>query len=851
MKSGLITTTVFVIAFCTVTATLLLLPASGNDETKPAGTGDTTVFSSLLINLEVTQDDELVLDYAINEFPLLETEIAGIPHVVVDAGSEAPIQERGMPDLPKIARSVIIPDDRRMTVTVIAAEYREFPDVCVAPSKGTLPRTVDPASVPYEFGEIYDRDCWYPSSVAGLREPYIVRDFRGQAVEVYPYQYNPVQNVLRFYSRITLTVTPVGEDDTNVLVRDAFSTTVSGEFDAIYRSHFVNYEQVMGRYTPVSDLGNMLVISHDSFYDAVRPYVDWKNQQGVPCELVNLSAAGGSASAVKTYITNYYNTNGLTFVLLVGDIAQVPTLSASGYLSDPSYAYVVGSDHYPDLFVGRFSAQTAAQLQTQIGRSLAYEKYPQVNATWYAKGTGIASDDGTGNGDDNEWDWEHLRNIRTDLLGYTYTAVDEFYEGSQGGQDASGNPTASMISAALNDGRSLVNYCGHGYYTSWGTGSFYNSNINALVNDNMLPFVVCVACLNGVFDYSGGDCFAEAWMKATNNGEPTGAIGVYASSKSQAWDPPMDAQDEIVDLLVENYPSNKPRSLGSLAFQGAMHMNDNYGSAGYIETDCWHLFGDPSLKIRTAAPVQMTPQHDPAVPLGATEFSVSVPGFQNALCALSLNGTLLAADHTDATGTVTLTFENITALDTLTLTVTAFNAVPYVANVAVNGEFNMTLHAGWNLITLPVESNHTAKSLLAAIPGCTLVYGYDAANATAHIVTANSPPETDFPVLEGVGYFVAVSANTTLSVTGNPVRDVSVDLYPGWNMVGWIDESNTTGKTILANTTNCTLIYWYDAVAGTARIVTANSPPETDFPVSRGMGLFAAVTEQSEWLGRL
>ena len=31
--------------------------------------------------------------------------------------------------------------------------------------------------------------------------------------------------------------------------------------------------------------------------------------------------------------------------------------------------------------------------------------------------------------------------------------------------------------------------------------------------------------------------------RATNNGEPTGAIATFMSSKSQSWNPPMDAQD--------------------------------------------------------------------------------------------------------------------------------------------------------------------------------------------------------------------------------------------------------------------------------------------------------------------
>ena len=66
----------------------------------------------------------------------------------------------------------------------------------------------------------------------------------------------------------------------------------------------------------------------------------------------------------------------------------------------------------------------------------------------------------------------------------------------------------------------------------------------------MLPFILSVACNNGTF--TNGTCFGEAWLRATNGGQPTGAIATYMSYISQSWDPPMCGQDEVVDLLVQD-----------------------------------------------------------------------------------------------------------------------------------------------------------------------------------------------------------------------------------------------------------------------------------------------------------
>ena len=68
---------------------------------------------------------------------------------------------------------------------------------------------------------------------------------------------------------------------------------------------------------------------------------------------------------------NEFNTNSnLAYVLLVGDHAYVPSSSTSAGDSDNNYAYIVGGDHYPDLFMGRFSAETEDEAKTMIYRTI-------------------------------------------------------------------------------------------------------------------------------------------------------------------------------------------------------------------------------------------------------------------------------------------------------------------------------------------------------------------------------------------------------------------------------------------------------------------------------------------------
>jgi len=341
------------------------------------------------------------------------------------------------------------------------------------------------------------------------------------------------------------------------------------------------------------------------------------------------------------------------------------------------YSFIVGSDNYQDLFVGRFSAQNTGDLETQVERSIEYEKNPQSGADWYHNGTGIASNQGPG--DDGEYDDEHIDFIRDDLLAYTYTLVDQIYDPSA---------TSAMVTNALNDGRSIVNYCGHGSPTSWGSSGFNNNDVNALTNDNMLPFICSVACNNGEFD-SYDACFAEAWLRATNSGEPTGAIGIFASSQSQSWDPPMDAEDEIIDILVETYEDNIRTAYGALCFEGTMHMMDEYGSSCYDETDSWTVFGDPSLQVRTDTPSEMTATHNSIIPIGSTTFEVEVEVVENALCAISHDYELLGYGYTDETGYTVINLSEPMPffVEGVDLVVTAYNKIPYNASVQTGNSY--------------------------------------------------------------------------------------------------------------------------------------------------------------------
>ena len=620
----------------------------------------------------------------------------------IELDGTTPMLSKGNPDLPKLAASLIIPNQDQMQLEIISASYKDFDNIAIAPSKGNLTRDIDPASVAFSYSNTYQNNEFFPEQISGLNSPYILRDYRGQAINVFPFQYNPVTKTLRVYYDISLKLSSAGKSTDNILPDNKVVSKVSSEYRKIYDRHFLNFSS--SKYVPVEETGSMLIISYGAFMPAVMPLMYWKIAEGIETNIVDVATIG-NAQAIKNYVKNYYSEHGLTYLLLVGDHQQVPSFHENAGYSDNSFSYVSGTDHYPDIFVGRFSGENETHINTQVAKLLKYEINPNTTGDWMQKVIGIGSDQGPG--DDNEYDYQHIRGLLTECDNYTYSGMAEFFDGSQGGLDAPGNPTPAMVGAAVNEGYGAIVYCGHGSQNSWGSSGYSSNNVNTLTNTDQLPFIFSVACVNG--DFTNGTCFAEAWLRAKQGENLTGAIATMMSTINQSWNPPMEGQDEMVAILTESYASNIKRTFAGIAINGCLKMNDSYGgTAGTDMTDTWTVFGDPSVMIRTANAQTLTATHSPTVLLGLSQFQVNCP-VEGALACITMNHQILGTGKVQQ-GVATINFGGpITVIDTLHLVITAFNYIPYISTIqviAASGPF-MSLHA-WQVNDPTGNNNHLA-----------------------------------------------------------------------------------------------------------------------------------------------
>ncbi len=569
------------------------------------------------VRLESGEAGRETLLVEVGEVRVEPLEVDGRAWAVVRVAGASNLMERGRPSLPYLGGEYLLGAADGISLELLEAETRTVDLNAlglagVAPSKGHFNRTVDPDSVPFELDpQVYGGDRPYPGADAWVDAPFIAGPLRGQAFRLPLARWRPQGNLLEVVVRARYQVV---RHDRAANPRLGPQPPLTGLFDLLARERSVNYRAARDRYVPFVESGRLLILTPADFLDEVQPLVDWETKVGYPT-VVETVAAGVTASQVMNRIQTYYDQpEGLAWVILVGDYQQIPNFSGvnEGAPCDPCYTKLEGADNRPDAAISRLSAQVAADLVTQVDKILTYEQLPGTSATWYTAGFGIGGDDSGGS--PSYIDWERVEMLRADLMvpAYTFTEFDQIYHDPG---------SASAVTAAVNDGRSLGVYIGHGWSGGWSTTGFDTGNVNALVNGEMLPSIWSVACNNGQF-HDVGECFAEAWLRRPGGG----AVSFEGGTTSESWVPPCDGQRGIVDSIRNGVAF----TTGGQQVNGKLYCMDLNGAANGDEGTKWMeqstLFGSCVMWPRTVAPVPTQEPDDFAVSGGVASLTVKLAG---------------------------------------------------------------------------------------------------------------------------------------------------------------------------------------------------------------------------------
>ncbi|MFN0174750.1 MAG: C25 family cysteine peptidase [Saprospiraceae bacterium] len=723
--------------------------------------------------------------------------------------------EAGAPDLNKFATSLLIPNTGNMAVEIIASDFRDIPNMAVAPSKGNLLRKVDPATVPFSYGTHYEHDAFFPGRLADLQQPFVMRDLRGQALWIYPVQYNPITKMLRVYSNITLRVYNTGGQGQNERNPNR-ERVISRPFKQLYQKLFLNYDESFLSETRNEETPEqMLVIAKDELIPQLEQYVAWKRQMGIHTTVVPASEVGGTPASMYDFVKNYYTAHNISYLLLVGDeYALTPMVRpGSNYSCDNCLGYMEGEDHYPEVFVGRFHAANAAELDIMMNRNLGYEKTPLADTlnNWCATGMASTSNEGQGIGDDNQADYEQGNEWKAKHLADGFEKYWEFYDGNHAGisptpgdesADKDGNPVNTELVSLMNTrGITIYNYTGHGWEQGLASGNFNTQAVSTLRNQHRYPIVIAVACCAGNFtNNGGGDCLGEAMQRAGDQatGEAWGGIAGFYSSDFQSWAPPMEGQDGMNQYLVDADGITLDPNIGAMATYGNALMIAAYGQGGIDMADTWNPFCDPTTVPRTALPLALSASHQSGLIIGTSSLEVACD-VEGAMVSLFWQGQTLAVG-TVAGGIALLQFPSLDNVGELTVTATHFNRIPYQGVIVVSPAAGAYV-INEALVLDDAAGNNNQKADYGETIALNLTLnnlGDQIANATSATLETS---DLNVNITDNTEIFGDISAGTLIEKLAAFAFTVNDDVADGHNVVFNLKIEFNSGQTYQSNLT--------------------------------------------------
>jgi len=586
--------------------------------------------------------------------------------------------EPGLPSLPIVNRLIGIPDQGAVALRILNAEYTELTGIRVFPFQ-TMEEPTEPSSPGLQEGFRWDQlfyrtDTWYPSEIATLGEPAVLRDVRLVSVSICPVQYNPSTSTLRIYSNIDVQVEPAPGSSVNEKVR-AFPHP-SSLFLNMYRQ-LENY-QYLGLDEEPTPPGTYLIIcaNNATVLGYANEIAQWRQRMGIPTRIATRSETGDTYAQIRSYIQNAYNTwdPPLEHVLLVGDDTgnssdpyHVP--SSGGYGgSDHPYTEVAGGDILGDIAIGRLSAENSSSMDLLVTKSLRYEQNPYTSGPdWFSHAYLLAGISGnlTSNVQTMQYIRHHmLQEGMTDVLLQTH----------------SGTVNPSQMQPPLNQGRSFFLWRG-----AW-IGEMSSSVINGLSNGWMMPFVFVITCGTGSF--AGSTALSESWVRygsVNNGGGAVVCVGTATSGTHTRYNNIIASGIGHGFFVMHDVEAGV--ALMDAKFQLYRSYYPHHSSEVQWFSEWNNLLGDPALRIWTSTPSEFTVNYPSQIALGANRVPILVTddqgnAIEGALVCLMKSDETWIRMITDTTGYLEMPITPETA-GTLWLTVSKVNYLTYTANISI------------------------------------------------------------------------------------------------------------------------------------------------------------------------
>ncbi len=353
---------------------------------------------------------------------------------------------------------------------------------------------------------------------------------------------------------------------------------------------------------------NLVIITHDDFYQESAPLKEWKETQNKKTAIVRISDIYNEYNfglkhpiAIKNFIRELMNSpdSALRYILLLGSASQDHKNLFGNARKDliPAYYYssilftAFATDNWfvnidndesgvPELAIGRIPAGSKYQVRSAIEKIIVFERNAQSKPSWLSKALLIAS-------------YEEGMTFRTDSVAKTilekakdfhvlkaYATEDTLFKDDR----------AEDIMRHFNDGIGFVYFIGHGGNNVWQAGPtrlkaknlFDLDHVEALKNKGKYPIVITATCYTTAFDTPADE--ESIGVKLVHRKEG-GAVSVIGTPQRSLLEHDLLFMKTIIGYLFEA----KCQTLGDAFIRSKQEIK--YRDIMESVT----LLGDPSL----------------------------------------------------------------------------------------------------------------------------------------------------------------------------------------------------------------------------------------------------------------
>lgn len=700
----------------------------------------------------------------------------------------------GKPRLPvKHIKIALPPGTKAVSVEARSLDSREISgDFFIMPGQLPLPvgqREGETSVLPDP--SVYRLNRWYPGTLTLLGHQSNLAGQQIAHIAVYPIQYMPSQRKLHLHTAIELIVHCVADEELENRFQERyyrFTTHQHRLYEDMLKLMVVNPEHVhidplksgpsllipSGQYDHVIITSNALA----SYFDSL---IYWHTKKGmrdtvVTTDWIYVNYSGtDDTTKIREFIIDANSNWGTMYFLIGGEGTSVP-YGERHYYGDSVGQIAPGDQYYSDfdddwvheVYVGRVSGDSEIQIKRFIDKVLKYEKNPPL--TDYPLDVlliGMDLDDDT--------PAELLKDSIATFVP-DYFTINKVYDSHDGNHEDS-------VEYYLSAGHNLVNHMDHSNQTVMGTGYHHHSwsinttDVDALTNNNKMSIITTGGCEAGAFDYD--DCIGEHFVIYNELKAGVAFIGNSRHGWYYGGDP-YSLSSELDLWFWHGLFTQDKNNLGTaLVYAKHQFPQTDYDWEKACEWNV-NLIGEPAMSIWTDTPATMIVTHDILVPDAPHDFIVTVmeadsitPVESALVCCWVPNQDpeMYVTGYSDAFGNAALNVSAVTPDDTILITVTKHNCLPYegyavvtsvVPPVAPNfteiNKLSSDVELVWNQVTMDTLGRQEIVNYYIVYRSTTPQFIPDTSNSVGVVFYPDTVYEDVNALTAGESYYYLVKA---------------------------------------------------------------------------------------------